>query len=80
MDYIIRSRYYNQLPAADKKWIRFSVTATGLSYGRTLDNEKKYSYKSGKDINFEFSRRVEFRIVTTSEKLVEQVIEKLNQK
>jgi outer membrane protein OmpA-like peptidoglycan-associated protein len=80
MDYIIRSTYYNQLPATDKKWIRFSVTATGLSYGRTLDNEKKYSYKTGKDINFEYSRRVEFRIVTTSELLVEKVIQQMQNK
>lgn len=78
MNYIILSSYYNNLPATDKKWMRFSVTATGLSYGRTLDNEKNYSYRTGKDINNEFSRRVEFRIVTTSEKLVEKVIEQLN--
>jgi outer membrane protein OmpA-like peptidoglycan-associated protein len=77
MNFIIRSPYYNQLTPDDRKWIRFSVTATGFSYGRTLDNSKQYSYKTGKEINFEYSRRVEFRIVTTSELLVQKVIEQL---
>lgn len=69
---------YKNLPTEKVKLLQFWLTANGLSYGRTLDINKELVYISQKTIDREKSRRVEFRIVTSSEILVEQVIEKLN--
>ncbi len=77
MEYFITSYFYNNLDEDKKKWLLFHFTANGLSYGRTIDKQKKYTYVSGNKINKQFSRRVEFRIVTTSEKLVNKVLERI---
>jgi outer membrane protein OmpA-like peptidoglycan-associated protein len=69
---------YQNLPVDKEHLLQFWLTANGLSYGRTLDSNKELTYLSKKTIDKEKSRRVEFRIVTTSEILVEQVIEQLN--
>lgn len=69
---------YKKLPAETEQLLQFWLTANGLSYGRTLDSKKELTYLSKKPIDKEKSRRVEFRIVTTSEVLVEHVIEQLN--
>ena len=69
---------YKHLPDESEQLLQFWLTANGLSYGRTLDSNKELSYISQKPIDKDNSRRVEFRIVTTSEILVEHVIEQLN--
>lgn len=69
---------YKNLSAVTEQRMQFWLTANGLSYGRTLDSNKELAYISKKPIDKEKSRRVEFRIVTTSEILVEKVIEQLN--
>lgn len=69
---------YQNLPTEKEQLLQFWLTANGLSYGRTLDSNKELTFFSKKPIDKEKSRRVEFRIVTTSEILVEQVIEQLN--
>jgi outer membrane protein OmpA-like peptidoglycan-associated protein len=69
---------YQSLPTENVQLLQFWLTANGLSYGRTLDSNKELTFISNKPTNKEKSRRVEFRIVTTSEILVEQVIEQLN--
>lgn len=71
--------YYTTLPSDKEKRIQFWLTANGLSYGRTLDKNKELSAISGKDANDAYSRRVEFRIVTTSDKIVERVIKEISQ-
>jgi outer membrane protein OmpA-like peptidoglycan-associated protein len=70
---------YQNLPAEKEQLLQFWLTANGLSYGRTLDINKELTYISKNEIDREKSRRVEFRIVTTSEILVQKVIEQLNQ-
>lgn len=65
---------YKNLSPEKEQLLQFWLTANGLSYGRTLDSNKHLTYESKKPIDKEKSRRVEFRIVTTSEILVEQVI------
>lgn len=69
---------YQNLPMAKEQLLQFWLTANGLSYGRTLDRNKELTFISKKLTDKEKSRRVEFRIVTTSEILVEQVIKQLN--
>jgi outer membrane protein OmpA-like peptidoglycan-associated protein len=70
---------YKNLPAEKEQLLQFWLTANGLSYGRTLDSNKELTFVSKKEIDKLKSRRVEFRIVTTSEILVQKVIEQLNQ-
>lgn len=69
--------YYKNLSKKDELRLQFWLTANGLSYGRTLDDEKQLTAISGKSTNNNFSRRVEFRIITTSENLVEQVLKEI---
>lgn len=78
--YLRNLECYQQLTTEQEKRLQFWLTANGLSYGRTIDNEKQLTAISGKQINNDLSRRVEFRIVTTSESLVEQVIKELQKK
>jgi len=78
LKYFREMNYYAILSNDDENKIQFWLTANGLSYGRTLDSDKQLTAFSGKLANNEMSRRVEFRIVTTSEKLVQKVIEEMS--
>ncbi len=67
-----------QLETSKKERLQYWLTANGLSYGRTIDTNSNLTFNSNTAIDPNKSRRVEFRIVTTSEILVEKVIEQLN--
>ena len=69
--------YYEQLSDSDEEQLQYWLTANGLSYGRTLDSHKELTAVTGKPINNQFSRRVEFRIITTTENLIEQVLKEI---
>jgi outer membrane protein OmpA-like peptidoglycan-associated protein len=79
LQYLRNLPSYKSLPSKTEKLLQYWLTANGLSYGRTLDSNKELTYISKNPIDKEKSRRVEFRIVTTSEIIVEQVIKQLNQ-
>jgi outer membrane protein OmpA-like peptidoglycan-associated protein len=66
-----------QLESSKKVRLQYWLTANGLSYGKTIDANSNLTFSSNNAIDPNKSRRVEFRIVTTSEILVEKVIEKL---
>lgn len=67
-----------ELETIKKERLQYWLTANGLSYGRTIDANSNLTFNSNTPIDPNKSRRVEFRIVTTSEILVEKVIEQLN--
>jgi len=69
--------YYKNLSPVKEQVLQFWITANGLSYGRTLDSNKKLTYISKNKIDIEKSRRVEFKIVTTSEILVDEVLKQI---
>ncbi len=69
---------YQNLGESKEQLLQFWLTANGLSYGRTLDSNKQLTFISKNPIDKDKSRRVDFRIVTTSELLVQKVIEQLN--
>ena len=71
--------YYQNLNSSKEQRLQFWLTANGLSYGRTLDENKELTAISGKPVNNSYSRRVEFRIITSSENLVDKVIEELSE-
>lgn len=75
--YFRKLRYYRKLSKKKKKQLEFWLTANGLSYGRTLDLDNNLTAVSKKKINRKKSRRVEFRIVTTSSQIVDKVIKQL---
>ena len=70
--------YYRKLDKKQKDLLQYWFTANGLSYGHAIDNDKKDIFLTKKPINSEFSRRVEFRVVTTSEELIETMLEAIN--
>ncbi|MFN8298433.1 MAG: OmpA family protein [Chitinophagales bacterium] len=59
--------------------LQYWLTANGLSFGRTVDAEDSLSFFSGKTIDNDKSRRVEFRIVTTSDEIINQAIKKMKE-
>ena len=71
--------YYQNLNSSKEQRLQFWLTANGLSYGRTLDENKELTAISGKSVNNSYSRRVEFRIITSSENLVDKVIKELSE-
>lgn len=77
LKYIRTIDAYEKLADENRTQLQFWLTANGLSYGRTLDNDKNLTYETGKPVNNLNSRRVEFRIVTTTDELVEKVIKQL---
>lgn len=75
-------RYFRQMPAykqfskADQERIEFWLTANGLSYGKSLDSDGKFTFESHKRPNFAKSRRVEFRIITRGDQVLENFVNK----
>jgi len=78
LKYFRNMEYYQNLSDTDEQQLQFWLTANGLSYGRMLDDNKELVVISGKPANNDYSRRVEFRIVTTSEHIVEQVLKEIS--
>ena len=75
-------RYFRSMPAfqnyteQEQKLIEYWLTANGLSYGKALDSNGNYNFMSGKEIDMAKSRRVEFRIVTSGEEVLENFVNK----
>lgn len=70
----IRKNFYPSYSEKDQKLLDFWFTANGLSYGKALDSHGKYVFDSGEAIDDSLSRRVEFRIVTSGEEILENFI------
>lgn len=77
LKYFKESNYYRSKPKNVKKYMRYILTANGLSYGRMLDNDKNLASKTNKTPVPELSRRVEFKILTKTEKTVEEMVEQI---
>jgi flagellar motor protein MotB len=68
---------YLSLDSSKKNRLQYLLTANGMSYSRALNDSNEVTYLSNnKTINIDKSRRVEFRIVTTNQKLIESLIKK----
>jgi outer membrane protein OmpA-like peptidoglycan-associated protein len=68
---------FNKLESREKQLLQYWLTANGLSYGRMIDASGNVSVFSNTTIDNDKSRRVEFRIVTTSDEIVNQAIMKM---
>lgn len=73
-------RYFRKMKAfedyapQEKRLLEFWLTSNGLSFGKSLDVNGKYTLVSGKEINRKMSRRVEFRIVTSGDEILENFV------
>lgn len=67
---------FQRYSTSDKQLFEYWFTANGLSYGKSLDSNGEYTLKSGKAIDAIKSRRVEFRIITTGEQVLENFVNK----
>lgn len=73
-------RYFRSMPIFDtyseeeKKLLEYWFTANGLSYGKSVDKKGNYTIESNQPIDKERSRRVEFRIVTSGEEVLENFV------
>lgn len=79
-------RYFRNMPVyqkftpAQQHQLEFWLTANGLSFGKALDSEGRFTQQSGKPIDKTLSRRVEFRIVTTGDEVLENFVKKNSEK
>lgn len=72
-----KMEYFKKLSTKQITLIEYLLTANGLSYGRTVDDNGDLTINSNQPINNQKSRRVEFRIITTSDKLIDKVLKEL---
>lgn len=77
MKFFVKSDYYKALEEEQSDWLLYKLTANGLSYGKTLDSNNDYSFISKEKINEKKSRRVEFRIITSSDQLIQRVLDQM---
>jgi len=63
----------------EQERLQYWLTANGLSYGRAVDKNYKVSYDSKLPIDNDKSRRVEFRIVTTSEAIINEALKNIEE-
>ena len=74
LDYLRQNAVYQEATVAEKRRMNFLFTSIGFSFSRALNDDKEYVYSSdNKQVNNEFSRRVEFRIVTSNEELINAI-------
>ena len=75
-------RYFRNMPVYQKyddnqkRLLEYWFTSNGLSYGKSLDSNGEYTIKKNTPIDLVRSRRVELRIVTTGEEILENFVEK----
>jgi len=74
LKYIREMPSYETYTPEQKKLLDFWFTANGLSYGKALDTHEGFAALSGDSIDKAKSRRVEFRIVTTGEEVLENFV------
>ena len=72
LEFIRNDSIYFTANLEDQRRMDFLFTSVGFSFSRALNNDKEYVYLSNnKEVNNGFSRRVEFRILTSNRKLID---------
>ena len=78
LEYIRNMAAFRSKSKEQRDTLDFWLTANGLSYGKAIDEDGVYTIVSGKKINRDKSRRVEFRIVTTDIEVMETFVNSIN--
>lgn len=68
---------FTKLKNEKKEVLQYWITANGLSFGRTVDAKDSLSIFSKSPVDDDKSRRVEFKIITTSDEIIQQAIKKM---
>lgn len=76
LKYIREMPSFEQYTPAQRRLLDYWFTANGLSFGKALDANENYAALSGDTIDREKSRRVEFRIITKGDKVLENFVNK----
>jgi outer membrane protein OmpA-like peptidoglycan-associated protein len=77
LHYVRNHKAFVTLDKNVRERLEFLFTANGLSYSRALNKNKEIAYLSENDtIDNDHSRRVEFRIITSNESLIEHILTK----
>ena len=74
--YIRNLTSFSEYSQEEKETLEYWITANVLSYGKSLDNQGQYAYITNESIDKAKSRRVEFRIVTKGEEMLENFVKK----
>lgn len=74
--YIRNLASFGEYSQEEKRTLEYWITANGLSYGKSLDDKGQYTYITNESIDQAKSRRVEFRIVTKGEEMLENFVKK----
>lgn len=80
MVFLRNQKFFIDLKPEENARLQYWLTSNGLSYGRTVDNDYNLSFKSKKATDNDKSRRVEFRIVTTSEAIINEALKNIDEK
>lgn len=78
--FLRQQQCFTSLSNEEQERMQFLFTANGLSFSRTVDNSGELTHKSEKPAVMGKSRRVEFRIITTSENTIEKAIKNIKSK
>jgi outer membrane protein OmpA-like peptidoglycan-associated protein len=74
LEFLREQPIYLAASQQEKSRMDFLFTSIGFSYSRALNKEKEYVHlDSDKTVNDDLSRRVEFRIVTSNERLIDAI-------
>ena len=74
--YLRQMPIFQRYTKEQKELLEFWFTANGLSYGKSLDSNGESTYQTKNEIDPTASRRVEFRIVTSGEEVLENFVNK----
>lgn len=74
LTYIFNSEYFQKLSEQNKKKMEFMLTSSWFSNWRNLDKNGDSIYNSKLERDDDKSRRVEFRILTNSDELIEKIL------
>lgn len=78
LSFFLNTDSYQNLDRTEKERLKFWLTANGLSYGRTLDKNGNLTAYSHNIPDNTKCRRVEFKIVTTSDELVREALKQMS--
>lgn len=76
LNYIRHIPAFSEYSEEDQSLLNYWFTANGLSYGKALDSTGRYVFESNLPIDKAKSRRVEFRIITTGDEILENFVNK----
>ncbi len=76
LEYIRNMDTIKNYSIEQRQLLDYWLSANGLSYGKTLDKDGMLTHKTRKSVDMDASRRVEFRIITTADDVLEEFVKK----